>query len=93
MVLGMRLVHTRNCALLASLVLRPSITARSHTLAVIEGLGTRLVHYMYILTMNSIFDHGNFEAMKTLSSWEVACCDERHSNMKAGCLNKLLVYL
>ena len=26
--------------------------------------------------VNSFFDQGNFEAMKTLSSWEAASCDE-----------------
>ena len=26
--------------------------------------------------VNNFFDHGNFEAMKTLSGWETARCDE-----------------
>ena len=30
--------------------------------------------------VNSFFDQGNFEAMKTLSSWEAASCDEHHNN-------------
>ena len=32
--------------------------------------------------MNSFFDHGKFEAMKTLSNWEAACCDEHQFRAK-----------
>ena len=27
-------------------------------------------------TVNSFFDQGNFEVMKSFSGWEAACCDE-----------------
>ena len=33
-------------------------------------------------TVNNFFDQGNFEAMKTLSGWEVARCDEHQFRAK-----------
>ena len=33
-------------------------------------------------TVNNFFDQGNFEAMKTLSGWEAACCDEHQFRAK-----------
>ena len=32
--------------------------------------------------VNNFFDQGNFEAMKTLSGWEAARCDEHHFRAK-----------
>ena len=36
--------------------------------------------------VNNFFDQGNFEAMKTLSGWEAARCDEHqfHAKMKVS---------
>ena len=33
-------------------------------------------------TVNNFFDQGNFEAMKTLSGWEAARCDEHQFRAK-----------
>ena len=33
-------------------------------------------------TVSNFFDQGNFEAMKTLSGWEAACCDEHQFRAK-----------
>ena len=32
--------------------------------------------------VNNLFDQGNFEAMKALSGWEAACCDEHQFRAK-----------
>ena len=32
--------------------------------------------------MNSFFDHSKFEAMKSLSGWEAACCNEHQFHAK-----------
>ena len=32
--------------------------------------------------VNNFLDQGNFEAMKTLSGWEAACCDEHQFRAK-----------
>ena len=59
-------------------------------MTVVFGLGTRLrvrmrttldngvLHNEQLSgsTVNNFFDQGNFEAMKMLSGWEVARCDE-----------------
>ena len=36
--------------------------------------------------VSNFFDQGNFEAMKTLSGWEAACCDEHqfHAEIKVS---------
>ena len=35
-----------------------------------------------VYTVNNFFDQGNFEAMKTLSGWEAARCDEHQFRAK-----------
>ena len=65
-------------------------------MTVVFGLGTRLRVRMRTTlengvlrneqlsgsTVNNFFDQGNFEAMKTLSGWEAARCDEHQFRAK-----------
>ena len=64
-------------------------------MTVVFGLGTRLRVRMRTLengvlrneqlsssAVNNFFDQGNFEAMKTLSGWEAARCDEHQFRAK-----------
>ena len=64
-------------------------------MTVVFGLGTRLCVHMHTLengilrneqqlgsAVNNFFDQGNFEAMKTLSGWEAAHCDEHQFHAK-----------
>ena len=65
-------------------------------MTVVFGLGTRLRVRMRTTlengvlrneqlscsAVNNFFDQGNFEAMKMLSGWEAACCDEHQFRAK-----------
>ena len=61
-------------------------------MTVVFGLGTRLRVRMRTTLENGVlrneqlsgnfFDQGNFEAMKTLSGWEAARCDEHQFRAK-----------
>ena len=65
-------------------------------MGVVFGLGTRLRVRMRTklengvlrneqpsgCAVNNFLDQGNFEAMKTLSGWEAARCDEHHFRAK-----------
>ena len=64
-------------------------------MTVVIGLGTRLVHMRIRLengilhngqqlgsAVDSFFDHSKFEAMKSLSGWEAARCDEHLLHVK-----------
>ena len=69
-----------------------SVSLAPRPMTVVFGLGTRLCVRMRktlengVLrneqpsgsAVNKFFDQGNFEAMKTLSGWEAAHCDEHH---------------
>ena len=83
----MRVVNSQ-FRLCTSLIPRPMI--------VVFSLGTRLhVHMRTKLengvlrngqptqsVVNGFSDQGEFEAMKTLSGWEAACCDEHQFHAK-----------
>ena len=64
-------------------------------MSMVLGLGTRLRVRMRTTLENGVprneqpsgiavnfFNQGNFEAMKTLSGWEAACCDEHQFRAK-----------
>ena len=76
------------------LAIHASLAPRPMT--VVFGMGTRLRVRMHTAlengvlrneqplgsAVNNFFDHGNFEAMKTLSGWEATRCDEHQFRAK-----------